>query len=65
MDVVKWPNVLWKSCSVHIARFLKNDWPFYNIMYERVKTSWTLQEYLKSDSHLPRKNVLFVSMKDL
>ena len=36
-NVVKWPNILQKSCGVHTARFLKYVWPFYNIMYERVK----------------------------
>ena len=30
-NVVKWPN------GVNTARFLKYDWPFYNIMHERVK----------------------------
>ena len=35
-NVVKWPNILQKSCSVHAARFLKYVWPFYNIMHERV-----------------------------
>ena len=34
-NVVKWPNILWKSCGVHTARFLKYVWPFYN-MHERV-----------------------------
>ena len=36
-NVVKWPNILLKSCNVHTARFLKHVWPFYNIMLERVK----------------------------
>ena len=36
-DVVKWPNILQKSCGVHTARFLKYVWSFYNIMHERVK----------------------------
>ena len=35
-NVVKWPNILQKSCDVHTARFLKYVWPFYNI-HERVK----------------------------
>ena len=35
-NVVKWPNILLKSCGVHIARFLKYAWLFYNIMHERV-----------------------------
>ena len=34
--VVKWPNVLQKSCGVHTARFLKYVSPFYKIMHERV-----------------------------
>ena len=36
-NVVKWPNILYKSFDVHTARFLKYVWPFYNIMHERVK----------------------------
>ena len=35
-NVVKWSNILQKSCGVHTARFLKYVWPFYNIMHERV-----------------------------
>ena len=35
-NVVKWPNILYKSCGVNTARFLKYVWPFYNIMHERV-----------------------------
>ena len=31
-NVVKWPNILEKSCEVYAARFLKYVWPFYNIM---------------------------------
>ena len=36
-NVVKWPNILLKSCAVHTERFLKYVWPFYNIIHERVK----------------------------
>ena len=37
-NIVKWPNILQKSCGVNFARFLlKYVWPFYNIMHERVK----------------------------
>ena len=36
-NVVKWPNIILKSCGVNTARFLKYVWPFYNIMHERVK----------------------------
>ena len=36
-NVVKWPNILLKSCGVNTARFLKYVWPFYNIMHQRVK----------------------------
>ena len=36
-NVVKWPNILLKSCSVNTARFLKYVWSFYSIMHERVK----------------------------
>ena len=35
-NVVKWPNILQKSCGVNTARFLKYVWPFFNIMHERV-----------------------------
>ena len=28
--------VLWKSCGVHTARFLKYVWAFFNIMYDKV-----------------------------
>ena len=38
-NVVKWPNILLKSCGVHYSRFLKYVWPFYNIMPERVKAA--------------------------
>ena len=34
--VVKWPDILQKSCVVNTARFLKYVWPFYNIMHEKV-----------------------------
>ena len=36
-NVVKCPNILYKSCGVNTARFLKNVWPFYNFMHERAK----------------------------
>ena len=35
-NVVKWPDILQKSCGVDTARFLKYVWPFYNIMHERL-----------------------------
>ena len=35
-NVVKWANILKKSCGVHTARILKYVWPFYNIMHERI-----------------------------
>ena len=35
-NVEKWPNILWESCGVDTARFLKYIWPFFNIMHERV-----------------------------
>ena len=35
-NVVKWSDILWKSCGVHTARFLKYVWLFYNIIHERV-----------------------------
>ena len=39
-NVVKWPNILWKSSCVHTARFLKYVWPFYSIMHERVNITF-------------------------
>ena len=43
-NVVKWPNVLQKSCGIHTARFLKNVWPFYHIMHERVNVvTWKMK----------------------
>ena len=36
-NVVKRPNILYKSCGVHTARFLKYVRLFYNIKHERVK----------------------------
>ena len=41
-NVVKWPNILQKSCGVNTARFLMCVWPFYNIMHERVNQSVTI-----------------------
>ena len=35
-NVVKWPNILYKSCGVNTARVLKYVWPFYNITHEKV-----------------------------
>ena len=35
-NVVKWPNILQKSCGVKILKYV---WPFYNIMHERVNGS--------------------------
>ena len=35
-NIVKWPNILLKSCGLNTANFLKYVWPFYNIMHERV-----------------------------
>ena len=34
-NVVKWPNILYKSSGVNTARFLMYVWPFYNIMHEK------------------------------
>ena len=36
-DIVKWSNILLKSCGVNIARSLKYVWPLCNIMNEKVK----------------------------
>ena len=33
----KWSNILEKSYVVHIARFLKCVWPFFDIMHKKVK----------------------------
>ena len=41
-NVVKWLNILQKSCSVNTARFFKYVWPFYNIMHERVKAKYSI-----------------------
>ena len=35
-NVVKWPDILLKSCVVNTARFLKYVWPFSNIMHASV-----------------------------
>ena len=43
-NIVKWANILWKSCGVHTTRFLKCVWPFYNIMHETVKG---LKKYIR------------------
>ena len=42
-NIVKWPNIILKSCGVHTAEFLKHVWPFYNIIHERVKGSKKLK----------------------
>ena len=44
-NVVKWPNILQKSCGVNTARFIKFVWPFYN-MHERVKTLCAIWHHL-------------------
>ena len=46
-SIVKWPNIIEKSCSVNTAKFLKYVWPFYNIMHERVK-NYTIDGYEKA-----------------
>ena len=38
-NVEKWPNILLKFCGVSIARSKKCIWPFFSIMYERVKAT--------------------------
>ena len=35
----KWPNRLWKSCSLNTVRFSKYFWPFYNTMHERFNST--------------------------
>ena len=50
-NIVKWPNILQKSCSVHTARFLKYVWPFYNIMHDTVKRLFCVDIELKVDSY--------------
>ena len=37
MDVVKWPNILLKSCGVNTAKFLKYVWPFFNVIMKGLK----------------------------
>ena len=56
-NVVKWPNILLKSCGVNTARFLKYVWPFYNIIHERVNMNNT-QSYLKFQKYYqqPKKD---------
>ena len=44
-NVVKWPNILLKSCGVNTARFLKYVWPFYSIMHEKVNDPKAFIEY--------------------
>ena len=44
----KWSNILVvingeTSCSVNTARHLKNVWPFFNIMHERVEAIMSLE----------------------
>ena len=36
-NVVKWPNILLKSCGVNTVRFLRHVWSFCNVMHERVE----------------------------
>ena len=51
-NVVKWPNILQKSCGVYTARFLKYVWPFYKIMDERVRsTSFTPASFCEVTYH--------------
>ena len=45
-NVVKWPNILLKSCFVNNPRFLKYVWPFYDIMYKRVNRTYPFLGYL-------------------
>ena len=33
-NVQKRPNIFYKSCGVHTAKFVKNDESFFNIMHE-------------------------------
>ena len=47
-NVVKWPNILLKSCGVHTAILIKYVWLFYNIMYERVKHLFAFRVYTRS-----------------
>ena len=56
-SVEKRSNILYKSCGVHIARFLQYVWPVFNIMHERanpssVPSSLTAKMYLEFWSSL-------------
>ena len=33
----KWPSILQKSYGVNTARFLKQVWPFFKLLHERVR----------------------------
>ena len=55
-NVVKWSNILLKSCGVRTARFLKCVWPFYN-MHERLNKTTDLKNVVNDTGNL---NVILV-----
>ena len=63
-NVVKWPNILEKSCGVNTARFLKYVWPFYNIMHKRVKWVWKILDTPNKTMHSGKLQV-YLSMFNL
>ena len=57
----KLPNILYKSCGVNTTRFLKNVWPFFNIMKERVNGNMGVMGEMGVTKSLNRKRNLFQS----
>ena len=56
-NVVKWPNILKKFCTVHTARFLKYVWPFYNMqkkakLHQLIKRNHLLRLWAYIGVHL-------------
>ena len=58
-NIVKWPNILQKSCGANNARFLKYVWPFYNIMHERVKLVKFAKHYQENLEAISKKCFFF------
>ena len=52
-NVVKWLNILWKSCGVNTARFLKYVCPFYSIIHERFNNSDNHKDNKDNNCWLP------------
>ena len=47
-NVEKWLNILQKPCCIHTAKIWKFVWPFFKIIYERVKTLLQSLEFVIS-----------------